>query len=229
MGNGYTFELETLLFYALTCVHAGIGSKWSHVYGDDIIVQSDLADGLVETLAEAGFDTNPDKSFITGPFRESCGGHYWGGREVTPFYLKQYPRHVGSAIVLHNKALLWCRRQGWAELDEFRPLLRNLRRLTPRKFWGPYGVDGSLWSHWDAARPEWVKRYQSFRCWRLNAVQRSHVSTSDDWELGSYMQTLWKDASHKDREHAYAPVDRDPRYVASWYQVDGGGWEDPTA
>lgn len=229
MGNGYTFELETLVFYALASAHAGIGSKWTHVYGDDIIVQTDLAEALIETLAEAGFETNPDKSFITGPFRESCGGHYWNGCEVTPFYLKQYPRHVGDVIVLHNKVHTWRNHQGWNELDEFEPLLSYLRRLTPRRFWGPMGEDGSLWSAWDAARPEWVKRYQSFRCWRLNAVQQIREETCDDWELGSYMQTLWKDAAQKEMDHAYAPSGKSPRYVAHKYQIDRAGWKDPTA
>lgn len=88
MGNGFCFPLETLLFVAaaVTC-----GAKFPqtdfHVYGDDIIVRKSVADKLIPLLKVMGFSTNSDKTFVQGPFRESCGGDYFDGKDVRPFTL----------------------------------------------------------------------------------------------------------------------------------------------
>lgn len=84
MGNGVTFCLETLIFYA--CAHA-CGAKILSVYGDDICVDTASYDGTVELLQFCGFTTNRKKSYNTGPFRESCGVDYHGGVDIRPYYL----------------------------------------------------------------------------------------------------------------------------------------------
>lgn len=91
MGNGYTFELETILFRGIA---EGVGKLYSilpnqiHVYGDDIIVPTIMAEPLIEALISYGFKTNSRKTFVKGPFRESCGGDYFLGQDVRPIYLK---------------------------------------------------------------------------------------------------------------------------------------------
>lgn len=85
MGNGSTFALETLIF-AAAC--SAVGSKRYSVYGDDIIIESDLYENLQTLLSFLGFTINTDKSYVSGPFRESCGKHYFHGVDVTPFYLR---------------------------------------------------------------------------------------------------------------------------------------------
>lgn len=80
MGNGYTFELESLVFY---CLAAAVTSSHNEsvsdicVFGDDLIVKNDVAPDLVELLNFTGFEVNKDKSF-TGDdlYRESCGYFY---------------------------------------------------------------------------------------------------------------------------------------------------------
>lgn len=84
MGNGFTFELETLCFWALASAVCGKGDQ-VNVYGDDLIVPTIRAAAVVRFLTEAGFSVNDSKSFSSGPFRESCGGHYWSGCDVSPF------------------------------------------------------------------------------------------------------------------------------------------------
>lgn len=90
MGNGYTFELETLIFWALasSCGESPIGG-WASVYGDDIIVDQQVAPLVVEVLHCAGFVINGSKSFLQGSFFESCGKHYYRGYDVTPVYQKE--------------------------------------------------------------------------------------------------------------------------------------------
>lgn len=91
MGNGYTFELETLIFYALAyavCIHGGIETQSVSVFGDDIIIPKTAYAPLLRVLTLCGFEINSDKSFFDGPFRESCGGDFFNGTNVRPFYLK---------------------------------------------------------------------------------------------------------------------------------------------
>lgn len=91
MGNGFTFELETLIFYAIslvTCEDLGLNCENVSVYGDDIIIPSEAYTSLVENLSFYGFAVNDKKSFCSGPFRESCGKDYFFGTNIRPFYKK---------------------------------------------------------------------------------------------------------------------------------------------
>ena len=105
MGNGFTFELETLIFWGLSiaCVRScGLETDEVRVYGDDIIVPVDAYDFLVEVLTYCGFTTNSSKSYKSGPFRESCGKDYFNGREVRPFFQKEYLNGVETLFRLAN-------------------------------------------------------------------------------------------------------------------------------
>lgn len=88
MGSSLCFPVETLIFAALcehvTRVNHVIG-KYS-VFGDDIIVPTQCAQALMRLLGVLGFRVNYDKSFYldTCWFRESCGGEYCDGFDVTP-------------------------------------------------------------------------------------------------------------------------------------------------
>jgi hypothetical protein len=112
MGNGATFALETLIFASLC--HAAGAQKVS-VYGDDIIVENEKYHDVVALLAFAGFEVNSLKSYHTGSFRESCGGNYYDGVDITPFKVRCYPSnksewvHLVNGIVSIGKpgGLLW--------------------------------------------------------------------------------------------------------------------------
>lgn len=94
MGSGHTFPLQTLLFYSLaqaTCDLAGIRRK-PLVYGDDIIIDSRVARTFTRVMQTIGFTINTDKSFLHGPFRESCGGDYFRGVDVRPFMPETEPK-----------------------------------------------------------------------------------------------------------------------------------------
>lgn len=111
MGNGFTFELESLIFYAVTvCVsqECGFSASEVSVYGDDIICRSEVAAPLTDFLSFLGFRVNDDKSFFTGPFRESCGVDYILGKNIRPFYVKD--RFTDATIYGY---LNFCTRSGW--------------------------------------------------------------------------------------------------------------------
>ncbi len=115
MGNGFTFELESLLFYALTwavCVDLGVPPDIT-VYGDDIICPVDCIDRLREVFSWCGFQLNMDKSFWGGKdlpcFRESCGSHWLDGTDVAPFYVDSPLDCDEKIILLANNIVRWSR------------------------------------------------------------------------------------------------------------------------
>jgi hypothetical protein len=150
MGNGYTFELESLIFFGLM---SGVVSYMKQmgelgygfdaligVYGDDLVIPTCCYDLAVKVLSYCGFDVNPQKSFCSGPFRESCGADFFVGRDLRPFYLR---KELSEQVLysFHN----WAMRRG--ELEIARLCLRWTNRKM--RLWGPdkFG-DGHLVGSW---------------------------------------------------------------------------------
>jgi hypothetical protein len=142
MGNGFTFELESLIFYALTRTTAyfrGVSGVIS-IYGDDIICPSKIAHDLIFVLKLFGFSTNNDKSFINGPFRESCGGHFYNGFDVTPFFLKRPIKTLTDLIHIMNRIRYWSVINEIYHDDCLEVLWNMLKLHVPEKLWGGYDL-----------------------------------------------------------------------------------------
>lgn len=105
MGNGFTFELETLVFAAITlaAIREESGETLSAAerafYGDDIIVPTRHADTAIQALMLIGHIPNYEKTFTTGPFRESCGGDFFNGFCVTPLKIKDVDHEQISSLI----------------------------------------------------------------------------------------------------------------------------------
>lgn len=92
MGNAFTFELESLIFYAIVvsvCELHNVPTWGCSVYGDDIVAPASVSAELIAALTHFGFAVNTEKSYVRGLFFESCGGHYFGSTDVTPAYQKK--------------------------------------------------------------------------------------------------------------------------------------------
>lgn len=121
MGNGFTFELETLLFLGLILAcdpsqgtdHHGprqlVAGKTVFVFGDDLIFPSGFSKDVMSVLKFFGMTVNEAKSFVSGPFRESCGGDYFEGVDVRPFFLKQLPNEPQQLISMANGLRASCK------------------------------------------------------------------------------------------------------------------------
>jgi hypothetical protein len=104
MGNGFTFALETLLFWALGSAASSLGGGTiTSCYGDDIIIEDSCTLLMLEVLRFCGFTVNRDKSFTCGPFRESCGADWHSGYRVTPQYIRQVTLRCTDVYNLLNR------------------------------------------------------------------------------------------------------------------------------
>lgn len=144
MGNGFTFELETLVFACITAeAIAQMGGPASFgnevlVYGDDIICRTEYAQGVLAVLKFCGFEPNLRKTATSGYFRESCGGDYFNGECVIPFRLRKLPSHPSEWIALSNGLRrVSLERYGVSLWESIRSLIHDQIPLPVRRCKGP--------------------------------------------------------------------------------------------
>lgn len=156
MGNGFTFELESLVFWALSeaCLEDN-GECITGVYGDDIVVPRSVASRVIEVLEWSGFEINKSKSFVSGNFFESCGKHYFQGVDVTPIYQKALidindANFLPEIIRLHNRIFRWSIRMHlpWSFRRKLSREITNAVEMAvgvvPRIPWDDESDDGIL-------------------------------------------------------------------------------------
>jgi hypothetical protein len=132
MGNGFTFPLESLLFWGV--MRSVVPRrKWNEcaVYGDDMVLPSEYAPALIEALEYLGFKVNHEKSCLAGNFFESCGTDWFKGQNVRPFYLgttEDSERQLPARMQMANALRLWSARRlnGFGCDARFRPLWKRL-------------------------------------------------------------------------------------------------------
>lgn len=130
MGSALTFPIESMVFLTIVFMakeeelrrpltKQDIKSMFGQVriYGDDIIVPVGLAPAVVRLLETFGLKVNRNKSFWNGKFRESCGGDYFRGHDVTIVRLRsmfptnrKHAHEMSSTVSFRNqcyKAGLW--------------------------------------------------------------------------------------------------------------------------
>lgn len=167
MGNGFTFELESLIFWALAEAAAEVEStlggcsceKVISIYGDDIIVNCHHVDTLLAALSYCGFEVNSEKSYWDGPFRESCGKHYHNGVDISPITVtdQQFTK-LQDLYWLYNSVSELFDRLGIPKRDVLEPIEKRIRSLNgwnyvPPRFANTSGIRAPL----DVACPR-VKR-----------------------------------------------------------------------
>lgn len=185
MGNGFTFELETLLFAAICCAvvrmngKAGILGRDVFVFGDDIIVEDSQFANVDPVLRFCGFKLNREKSFVGNvPFRESCGGDYFAGQPVRGFYLKEQPMGPQDFIPFANgihamtarlRALGFeLNRRAWFTVqDQVPSAVRSCR--------GPQALgDIVFWeddpARWTTKTRNSIRYIRAFRPWRMRVT-----------------------------------------------------------
>jgi hypothetical protein len=152
MGNAFTFPLQCLIFGALTraCMKlTNCMPKEYRVYGDDIIAPIPASAVILQVLRFCGFVPNIEKTFVTGFFRESCGGDYLDGKDVRPVFIR---RSMSAATTRHSFFNLLQRSSPW------HPCLRALLEAEKRPLVGPSISEGDAESRWyEAPMHLWSK------------------------------------------------------------------------
>nr|UJQ85136.1 MAG: hypothetical protein 3 [Leviviridae sp.] len=181
MGNGYTFPLESLIFYA--AVKAAVEEDGYQleqgdfaVYGDDIIIRRRHLVTLQRILDECGFSINSAKSFTEGPFKESCGADFLHGNNVRPFYLKREVKsHEDLYFVCNSVAHMCISDRGSAILREL--YSRSLRYLGTSYHVTPLGgdVEGGIQAPLSALVGTGLSPYLT-RAEKLSLYHQGHLS-----------------------------------------------------
>jgi hypothetical protein len=234
MGNTYTFELESLIFWAFarTCMEiTKEGRSQFGIYGDDIVVPVAAASTLIHVLSEFGFKTNKEKTYVDGPFRESCGKHYFRGTDVTPFFVKERPTDLQGLISLANAIRLYAKRRGGSYCDArffpcwklvVREIRHNCRSRLPRV---PVGLgDIGLISNLDEATPTWDRQLFCHRA-RIYSGTSRVIDRTDLRKLVRQLYLLDRDP-YGDREEPEMATYRIHKYgityVTHWPDI--GPW-----
>lgn len=162
MGNGFTWELETLIFYAMaraTNRVLGVSDPVASAYGDDIIINAESVALLSSVLTFTGFALNRKKTFWRGVFYESCGADFHCGMDVRPFFFKGDYHDFHSAIVrMANAVRRHAHRLGNRTFCDNRLLpawlylTRQSRVASLTGISEGYGDDGLI-RNWDEATP----------------------------------------------------------------------------
>jgi len=197
MGNGFTFALESLIFYAVAvCCAEDLGAPSSDVgtYGDDVIIPTKSMDLFSKCMRFYGFRINETKSHWNSAFRESCGAHYYLGFDVKPIYLKDELTSLQTVYRLANAVrLLAHRRMNNFGCDKaLRPAFDHLVQLVPQalRLRVPVGLgDGGFVSNFDEASPVRLRHgHEGFRVRHLTHVAVCHEET----RIGYHLAVLWR-------------------------------------
>ena len=203
MGNGYTFELESMLFWALcSSVTEDVA-----VYGDDLIVPTQSYEQIVQVLEVCGFRVNREKSFHVGPFRESCGTDAFNGDTVTPIYWKESLDDQGT-LTLVNQITTLAKQIGYGVFRSrrFRKAWKSLVYGLPKRFQqrGPTTISTVVHDSstaWNAVRKNgwdgsfvsiWVPLPQKLRFRDYNAaiLSQNFQPSSDGYSIRD--RVVWK-------------------------------------
>lgn len=157
MGNGFTFAIESLIFFALASAVSkeATGSLYHRemsIFGDDIIVPEGFAPRLIQVLTACGFSLNLDKTFVSGCVKESCGTDWCRGFNYRAVYARRKPELVLELYSLRNRLLHFAGRHCLPEafiatVDSF-----FLRYMQPNQLvYGPFdGASNDGW--WQCPR-----------------------------------------------------------------------------
>lgn len=246
MGNGFTFELETLIFYCVLKAAKVVNSSVAPIsaFGDDMICGVDILKDVCEALDFLGLKVNSDKSFGKTTFHESCGADYFKGVNVRPFFLKAeqttYEDHQFLYLYCNNIRRYANRRNGGYSCDSrFLPawlccycsISPTARVFVPSFDYATNGVVGN----WDEAQPSirWAAAQRGalatngWSGWLFSGYFRKQVETQQFRE-GAYVGSLTgvsTDAFTYGRESVRGRVKRGyykECYTVSW--CDLGPW-----
>lgn len=231
MGCGFTFELMTSILASICLAVSQYKSKDYRlgeeilVFGDDVIVPEDIVNDVVEVMKFFGYELNLAKSFMgEDRFRESCGGDFFDGQAVRPYYIKNLPTEPHELISLCNgiNRLLHLERALGVDSSVFRRAWVWALRLIPntiRECRGPKDL-GDIVIHDDEEKWKTVERNgsQYVRCYRPIPKALKPWYWKDDVVLAAAL------LGHGDSFNGVVPREGVSGYKLSWVPIISSDW-----
>lgn len=200
MGSALCFPVEAYCFWVLIVaalarhgIPSSRGANLVKVYGDDIIVPTELAEVSIQALERYGLLVNRDKSCIKGFFRESCGMDAFNGVPVTPIRLKKpwtAKRSDGTALASYTSIANSLKAKGYTLVAE--QMYRGIEGVYGTL---PYGTGNSSFpcrevrevSHAiglnrDRVETRWNGTLQRLEAKVLTVTAKSRQTQLDGWQ-----------------------------------------------
>lgn len=182
MGSALCFPVMALTLWALSYAYlqetCGSGICSIAVYGDDLIVPTGSADGLIRMLERFSLRVNKDKSYFQGSFRESCGVDAYCGVNVTPYRLrKPWTARSTDTSFIHNAVALsnsLFNRGFWRSAAFIRDSIQDLCGIIPY---------GSLESGYVSVGVQTSEEAEKFNLLRLPKARKRWNAKYQRWEF----------------------------------------------
>lgn len=199
MGNGFTFQLQTLIFFAVAkcCAEYLNADGEISVYGDDIVLPTRVFPLFSEMIEFYGFLINRKKSHSDSYFRESCGAHYYLGRDVKPVFFKERIASLVAVFRAANKIRRLAWRQGFhLGCDaRFRSVFDHLVQQVPAalRLKIPESLgDGGFISNFDEATPvRCDTKHPQYEGYYVHSVREASIACQDE-RNGYLLAELWR-------------------------------------
>ena len=237
-GNALTFPLQTLVYFiiCLGCMfsvrdygfsdrrfcpkRAARFAEEIRVFGDDLVIPVDVYQEVVSTLQTLGLKVNEEKSFHTGFFRESCGGDYYKGDDVTPLKIRMVdirsPNGQQMLLDVSNEAFtkgLW--HTSSALLDHFRGRNSEGEILQPIIHVDNPGLGLKCYSGFTSRHLK--TRWNS----DLHTIQsKIWISSTESWKCERTGTSRWCEFNFADTSHA----EWNPHYIQRSQSKSRIGW-----
>ena len=220
MGSAVCFPVMALCIWAIAKAVIP-GHRKVYVYGDDVIVDTDMAVTVMSALETFGLRVNRDKSFVHGPFKESCGCEAVDGTDITPVRLRMIPDETPEAKLKFIAFVNNCSHKfGVHQTLGLQLLVHEWYEGVPeskgtRHFFDAHrtpeysGVLGVWQPDNDHVQRKWYRKLQKFRYRYQFAVPRKVKYPTDTWccVLRSLVQptgsSLGRDALSKRVRYKY--------------------------
>jgi len=181
MGNGFTFELESLIFShaaLAVCDWLGLPTRAVTVHGDDIVIPSEGFSLYSDFCSYLGFKVNTSKSFSDSRFRESCGAYYFDGYTVKPLFLHEEPLALDQVYGVINRL-----NELSARIPQVRDVARFLARRIPehlRYYGAPAFGDSVIHADFDMVPSGQLRKSKGLEGFYFSGLLRVSATAEHD-------------------------------------------------
>lgn len=233
MGSALCFPVECCVFASVVDAimrDAGDTRAW-RVYGDDIVLPTDYAQKCIERLGELGFSVNKDKSFYRPypGFRESCGGEYLEGVDVTPFRVSRRFRGIEPRSPSEIEGLISMANSGFAYKYFRLRVISSLKALNPPPLFEGSGELGIFSTHATnfSVRQRYNRNIQclEYKVGLLKQKSRPSPDEAEDIRLFEYLRSReYSDISDPVEAMPTSIVSPGRPYWSSGWRSPAAGW-----